>query len=355
MADEKINNWTIFYSWQSDLPQENNQKAIRAVLRTVFTDIENEINNIALVLDEATRNTSGSPDIPATIFEKIPISDIFVCDLTTINSSAPIKQRRAPNPNVLIELGFAVATIGWERIIMLFNKAHGNFPDDLPFDIDRRRIIDFKIANKTDNSGKGNLKAELTIAIKTVIEKNPLKPTEKKLLTPQQKKRNIDVANLKWALNAIHIPTMDEFISEIPQVIIDRIFHFWEGFRGVMTSSLFHIYDKQSNETLQKFYKHWGNTLSFGHRYRSSLNPNRYFFGPPNDLPLSPDDQKDWNFLMKERENLYNSFKNLLTHIRTSYIEIDLDETSKNAIQEYINFEKRFLETLKKDEDKEKK
>lgn len=353
--ESELNNWTVFYSWQSDLPQESNQKAIRAVLRTIFTEVESEIDNISLLLDEATRDTAGSPDIPATIFEKITVADIFVCDLTTINSYVLEEQRKVSNPNVLIELGYAVATVGWDRIIMLFNKNHGNFPNDLPFDIDRRRIIDFKITGKSDNSGKGGLKAELAKAIKIIIEKRPLKPSEKRHLKPEERKRNSDITNLKWALNAIHIPTMDIFIEEIPNRVFGKIFHFWEGFKGVMTSSLFHIYDKSANDLLQNLYSHWENTLKYGHHYHTTLgNSEWYFFGLGRDMPLEDDEKKDWDFLLKERENLYNAFKELLNHIRANFIEIDLDETSNNAIQEYINFHKEFLSDLNNDEYKNK-
>lgn len=348
---DNSNNWNIFYSWQSDLPPETNQRAIRIVLQSVFSDVEADIDSVTLNIDEATRDTAGSPDIPATIFEKITVADVFVCDLSTINSSALQGQRKVPNPNVLIELGYAVSVVGWDRIILLFNKAHGTFPNDLPFDIDRRRVIDFKISSKSDTNGKGRLKDELTKAMKKIIEKKPLKPAEKKLLKPAEKKRNKDIANLKWALNAIHIPTMDTFIENIPQVIIDRIFHFWENFRGVLTSNLFHIYDKPTQNLLQKFFSHWGKTLSYGHRYRSSYS-DRYFFGPPGDMLLHEDEQKDWDFLLLERDKLYNSFKELLNHVRTNYLEIDLDETSNNAIQEYINFHEQFLKDLNRDEDK---
>lgn len=80
---------------------------------------------------------TGSPNISKSIFDKIFVSDIFVCDVTTINGNAPSELRRTPNPNVLIELGYAAATLGWERILMVHHKHYGQFPSDLPFDIDR--------------------------------------------------------------------------------------------------------------------------------------------------------------------------------------------------------------------------
>ena len=336
MADPKIDNWTIFYSWQSDLPFETNQGAIRIELRNVISELETATLKIAL--DEATRETPGSPDIPATIFEKISVADIFVCDLTTINHTAPPEFRRTPNPNVLIELGYAVAVLGWERIVLLFNKTHGVFPDDLPFDVDRRRFTHFTIKDGADKSGKGNLKAILLIAITSILKAKPLKPDEKKKLTPEEQKRRLDIGNIKWALKAINIQIMDEFIEQMPRVIQHRILHFWEGFRGVMESSSFHIFDEQTKQLIVDFYRHWEISLSFPEMYRSTPS-NNLIFGPPYDMPYNAEEQNAWNILMNEKVQLNLSFRKLLKHIREHYMEIDLDETSTHAIQEFARFQ----------------
>jgi hypothetical protein len=135
---------TIFYSWQSDLSRDTNQDAIRLSLLSAIPLVEDIIEEIKLQHDEATRNVSGSPDITKEIFRKISNSDIFICDLT------PIAERgikKLANPNVLIELGYAVAEIGWERIILLFNTFYGKIPDDLPFDVAKHRATQFKIIN----------------------------------------------------------------------------------------------------------------------------------------------------------------------------------------------------------------
>lgn len=347
MIEQNNDSIVIFYSWQSDSPIETNQKAIRVALRDASNKIEEDLENINLILDEATRDTVGGINIPSTIFDKVLISDIFVCDLTTINSESIDAKRKVPNPNVLIELGYAIATIGWDRILMLFNKAHGNFPLDLPFDIAQHRIIAYKILDKSDNNGKGQLKSDLFGAIKAIIQKNPIKQSKKKDLNPDEKKREIDINNLRWILNTIHIPTMDTFIEELPERVIHIIFHFWEGFKGVLNNSLFHLYNKESENLIKSIYTHWDKILSYGNRYRSLLNSEIYsFIRPEGDMPFDNEAQNDWDNLLKERELLNDSFKKLLNHVRENYIEISLEETSKNAINEYIEFSKKFLDRL---------
>jgi len=46
--------------------------------------------------------------------------------------------RKTPNPNVPIELGYAVKTLGWERVICVVNGDYCNI-EHLPFDIRNNR------------------------------------------------------------------------------------------------------------------------------------------------------------------------------------------------------------------------
>lgn len=59
----------LFFSWQSDLNQEVTTRAIRPALRAAMTGVERDYP-VDLVLDEATRNVSGSPYIPYAIADK---------------------------------------------------------------------------------------------------------------------------------------------------------------------------------------------------------------------------------------------------------------------------------------------
>lgn len=118
------------------------KKAIRISLQKAISKIESE-KDVIIKIDESTLNEPGSPNIPITIFKKIKSADIFLCDLSIINSESD--DRKVPNPNVLIELGYAIAILGWERIIMVFNSSYGNLSKDLPFDIGVHRVNPFKI------------------------------------------------------------------------------------------------------------------------------------------------------------------------------------------------------------------
>src|SRR6185437_8056425 len=92
-------------------------------------------------IDHDTKNTPGMAEIPATILKKISESAVFVADVTPIGKSPDGKA--LPNPNVMIELGWAMSEVGPDKIIGVLNTASGWKPDDLPFDIRHRRILPY--------------------------------------------------------------------------------------------------------------------------------------------------------------------------------------------------------------------
>lgn len=113
----------VFYSWQSDLPAAGNRNLIEDSLRRAIRAIgRDEDAGIEAVLDRDTANLAGAPDIANSILAKIAVSDVFVADVSIVNPGAA---RPSPNPNVLLELGYAIAELGWENIILVQNGAFG--------------------------------------------------------------------------------------------------------------------------------------------------------------------------------------------------------------------------------------
>ncbi|MEZ4959198.1 MAG: hypothetical protein R2830_05220 [Saprospiraceae bacterium] len=139
-----MNEKTIFYSWQDNLGHETNRKFIEEILNAVIEDFEKELK-YKLTLDQATREKPGIPDIVDTILSKIDKTNFFIADITTVCKDS--KERNFPNSNVLIELGYAIKSIGTENIICLFNSAFGEL-DKLPFDIKQRRITTYHLPKK---------------------------------------------------------------------------------------------------------------------------------------------------------------------------------------------------------------
>jgi hypothetical protein len=153
---------TIFYSWQSDLPGSTNRSFIEKALKQAIQAIKSEnILTLELVMDRDTAGVPGSPPIADTIFAKIEQAGVFVCDVTTINDGFPT--RPTPNPNVLVELGFALKVLGSSRIIMVANLAYGSI-ENLPFDLRGRRVVTYDI--REENPDKAPKRKSLSNALK---------------------------------------------------------------------------------------------------------------------------------------------------------------------------------------------
>lgn len=330
----------IFFSWQSDLPRETTTNAIREALILAVNEIESTLVDTKIIVEEATSNIPGSPDIPATIFDKIALSDVVISDITTINSISSEKRKTA-NPNVLIELGFALSQLGWERVILLFNEHHGNFPDEVSFDIDRKRIGKFKVTSKVDKSGKGYLKALLVEAIGLIISHNPKKPHEKKSLSPEQQKRALDIINLKRVLSKVNISMLDRHIEICPSYVDTRILYFYESFKGTLESSHFFLYDKVAQKYLNGILKNWTDSLS-SDVYRDTADPHTQKFGhtPGVGVHLTKKDKEEYAFMEKAVKNLKSTLSKFLRYIRQNYLELNVDELSRQAYEEWVEFQK---------------
>ena len=160
----------IFYSWQSDLPNAVNHGFIGNALGKVVKALKrDEEVTVDPVIDRDTSGVPGSPDIALTIFGKIDQCQLFVGDVTIINQGQ--NGRKTPNPNVLVELGYALKTLGPERVVLVMNTAFGG-PEDLPFDLKTKRITKYSMSvDVTDRSVERKaLEQRLDVAVRAVIE-----------------------------------------------------------------------------------------------------------------------------------------------------------------------------------------
>lgn len=155
----------VFYSWQSDLPSAGNRNLIQESLERAIRAIGRDRDaGIQAVLDRDTANLSGSPDIANSILAKIAVSDVFVADVSILNAGAA---RPSPNPNVLVELGYAIAELGWENIILVQNGAYGG-PELLPFDLRGRRTV---VYHKADVDNRAEVRALLQGRLETALRR----------------------------------------------------------------------------------------------------------------------------------------------------------------------------------------
>lgn len=143
----------VFWSWQSDSPGKTGRHFIREALEDAIEELKTAKDTLdeserpeseelpqaeklpetdELHLDHDRKYLLGSPDLFQEIHSKIKKSTVFVCDITPI--AVRPDGRKAMNPNVAIELGIALESVGTNSVLLIMNKAHGD-RDSMPFDL----------------------------------------------------------------------------------------------------------------------------------------------------------------------------------------------------------------------------
>lgn len=168
----------IFWSWQSDTPGKTGRHFIRQALLDAIEalkqpeDIEEPTEREqkeALHLDHDRQGVPGSPDLARTILDKIGESAVFVADVTPVSviprreiDGETITEKRNMNPNVAIELGYALRALGDEKFLMVLNTYYGD-RTFLPFDLAHKAgPITFCLPPTADRQERDKESAALT-------------------------------------------------------------------------------------------------------------------------------------------------------------------------------------------------
>jgi hypothetical protein len=153
----------VFWSWQSDTPGKVGRHFVRDALNTAIERLKEtpEIEEpparearSAMHLDQDRKGIPGSPDLARVILEKIGQSSVFVADVTpvgvTITQAEETQGKKIINPNVAIELGYALHALGDRALLMVMNEHYGSRAD-LAFDLQSKAgPIMFNLAPDAD-------------------------------------------------------------------------------------------------------------------------------------------------------------------------------------------------------------
>lgn len=229
----------IFYSWQSDLPNNSNRGFIQSIIEKVVKELNKEYEFfIDLNVDRDTKDETGTPEIIATILKKIDSAYIFIADTSIINSEPSFREdwkynllkflkllptlnsgRLTPNPNVLFELGYASEVVGWDKILCFYNLDYGKI-EDLPFDIRTRRPITYELKDED----KPKVKKALVKIVKESIEQTLKNNPPERIINPEIKKE-IDTELLstlnhikKFLFSEKQIPFAFPIVKELLQI-----------------------------------------------------------------------------------------------------------------------------------------
>ncbi|WP_431068294.1 hypothetical protein [Ralstonia holmesii] len=158
---------TVFFSWQADRTTRVCRNLLEKALGTAINRLGDkahleEADRNELVLDRDTKDVPGFPPIVETIFKKIDAAAVFVPDFTFVGTRSD--GRPTPNPNVLIEYGWALKALGHGRIVPVMNTAFGE-PSDatLPFDLrHQRHPITYHCPTDADDATRKSVRERLS-------------------------------------------------------------------------------------------------------------------------------------------------------------------------------------------------
>lgn len=216
-------NYTVFYSWQSDLLGRTNRTLIQTALEKAVASIasDDELEIDTFIVQRDTKGLPGTPNIAEAIFERIRAADIFVADVSIVTGAE--NPRPAPNPNVLIETGYALHALGEERLIFVMNTSYGA-PQLLPFDLHVRRAMQYNSPAEAAEraTARNELAGELENALRSIISAIREQAEASQSPEPSLQQQLINaVENERPNAGALARRYMDEVIDRIRELAPD--------------------------------------------------------------------------------------------------------------------------------------
>jgi hypothetical protein len=165
---------TVFFSWQTDTPSKGGKNFIEKALSKAIEQLAEEItidqaNRDGLAVDKDTEGVAGTPPIVDTIFRKIDASGAFRADVTFVGKR--LDGRPTPNPNVLLEYGWALKSLSYSRITCVMNTHYGEPSDEtLPFNMKHLRWpIQYCLSDEADAAKRREVLSELVGKVKAAL------------------------------------------------------------------------------------------------------------------------------------------------------------------------------------------
>ncbi|KVE13425.1 hypothetical protein WI92_14155 [Burkholderia vietnamiensis] len=136
-------------------------------------------------------------------------------------------------------------------------------------------------------------------------------------------------------MSMVHLPTIDDYLRELPKRIADEAAWFAEGFEFVVTSSRFSLYDTALDRSVREFHRAWETTLLYDRYYHEAPSGRHRIFTNQGDLPLSGAKERAWEAIDAARVDMGRAFEEMLRRIRTHYVTVEVDKRSDEAWRGY--------------------
>lgn len=336
--DEEERGFQVFFSWQSDIDIVRN--AARDLIRQAVKQLEGK-HGEKFSYTEATRNVPGAINIPIAILEAIAASDVFVADITTINQGQKcrrkhaykyrltpknrraLKPRKTPNPNVVFELGFASALLGWERIILILDKVYGDL-SDVPFDFRQHRILEISTDGTRSQLRKKYL-AGVTNAIERIWNSKPVRVG---VINSERAAYELDrdEKTTRRLLKVLDFRVLNSALDALPSQAPFAFMPAWDSFDGAYSKIENHLYNEELQASFKALHLSWGRVMGYSnHFFPHDGNADYYVFHNHRQLAHNSELVAS---LTGDVESFAESLRQVVRVVSKHFPVIDLEEGS---------------------------
>lgn len=239
----------IFYSWQNDTPCDN-RGYIRKCIQKSIEKLEKQLK-CQIIIDSDSRDEDGEHSIDVTIMNKIAKCDFFICDVTPVAVLRPKEDviKYIPNPNVMLELGYAINAVGRERCILVWNTKQGS-QQNAPFDIRNHITKGFEYSEDMTKDEIKEKGLHISSILKSKIEKYD------DILQKQKSSRfnMYDYGVYKYWASIAPLDDLKQSIDSFCNNIsyFDKDMRMWDGFQYEYRNSFEHRYlDKELTDAIE--------------------------------------------------------------------------------------------------------
>lgn len=170
--------YKVFFAFQMDIDDKFGKGFIQSAIEITIQKFKKD--GIELILDYGFKNVPGTTVLIDEMLKKSKESDMVLVDLTFTSSknrfvgkkisffkkemhiSDKVADKKSPNPNVLLETGYAWAQKGHYRTLVVMNEAFG-LPSELPVDLEGFRWGITYCLNEKNNSDRKEIREQLAI------------------------------------------------------------------------------------------------------------------------------------------------------------------------------------------------
>lgn len=325
----------VFFSWQSDITIAKD--TMRDLLKRAVKELSRN-HRVKFTYTEATSRDAGAVNIPSRILENIVASDVFVADITSINESSLIREavkrgdiekyRRTPNPNVVFELGFAAAILGWERIILMRVKGTDGF-EDIPFDFRQHRTLDISTEGTPAQRRERHL-GSVTEAIEKIWLNKPIR-----VGTFNSKRGAEELASdedvVRRLLAAIDVDELELALETLPFHLRFGFIQNWELFRGAYSAVGNHLFNQELRSSFDQFHLSWSKLMDYANHFEPAAKTADYYAFRKSQASSHLDDAR--GRLSEDRGLFEVRLRQVVQVVKKNFPTIDIKETSLIARQ----------------------